>query len=240
MTEMLVTRGLRKSFGGVVAVDGVDLTVREGELMAIIGPNGAGKTTLFNLITGFEKPDSGRVLFLGKDVTGERPYNLARMGLVRTFQIVRPLRNLTVMQNVLIGCKVRGLGPEPAEESLKAVGLWAKRDLTASLLTHGELKKLELARALAMRPRLLLLDEPLGGLTFSEAEEVTDVIRQTNGNGTTVVLVEHRLRETFRVVGRVVVMNQGKIIYDGSPENVSRSEEVVRAYMGGRRWVIGA
>jgi branched-chain amino acid transport system ATP-binding protein len=210
MTEMLVTRALSKSFGGVVAVDGVDLTVREGELMAIIGPNGAGKTTLFNLITGFEKPDSGRVLFLGKDVTGERPYNLARMGLVRTFQIVRPLRNLTVMQNVLIGCKVRGLGPEPAEESLKAVGLWAKKDLTASLLTHGELKKLELARALAMRPRLLLLDEPLGGLTFSEAEEVTDVIRQINGNGTTVVLVEHRLRETFRVVGRVVVMNQGK------------------------------
>jgi branched-chain amino acid transport system ATP-binding protein len=240
MTEMLVTRGLRKSFGGIVAVDGVDLAVREGELMAIIGPNGAGKTTLFNLITGFEKPDSGRVLFLGKDVTGEKPYNLARMGLVRTFQIVRPLRNLTVMQNVLIGCKVRGLGLEAAEESLKAVGLWAKRDLTASLLTHGELKKLELARALAMRPRLLLLDEPLGGLTFSEAEEVTEVIRQTNGNGTAVVLVEHRLRETFRVVGRVVVMNQGKIIYDGSPENVSRSEEVVRAYMGGRRWVIGA
>ena len=173
-------------------------------------------------------------------MTGEKPYNLARMVLVRTFQIVRPLRNLTVMQNVLIGCKVRGLGPEAAEESLKAVGLWAKRDLTASLLTHGELKKLELARALAMRPRLLLLDEPLGGLTFSEAEEVTEVIRQTNGNGTTVVLVEHRLKETFKIVKRVVVMNQGKIVYDGSPENVSRSEEVVRAYMGGRRWVIGA
>jgi len=239
MTEILVTRGLRKSFGGIVAVDGVDLTVREGELMAIIGPNGAGKTTLFNLITGFEKPDAGQVWFLGRDVTGEKPYNLARMGLVRTFQIVRPFRNLSVMQNVLIGCKVRGLGPEAAEESLKAVGLWEKRDLPASLLTHGELKKLELARALAMRPKLLLLDEPLGGLTFSEAEEVTEVIRQANGNGTTVVLVEHRLKETFRIVKRVVVLNQGKVIYDGSPENVSRTEEVVRAYMGGRSWVIG-
>jgi ABC-type branched-subunit amino acid transport system ATPase component len=239
MTEILVTRGLRKSFGGIVAVDGVDLTVREGELMAIIGPNGAGKTTLFNLITGFEKPDAGQVWFLGRDVTGEKPYNLARMGLVRTFQIVRPFRNLSVMQNVLIGCKVRGLGPEAAEESLKAVGLWEKRDLPASLLTHGELKKLELARALATRPKLLLLDEPLGGLTFSEAAEVTEVIRQANGNGTTVVLVEHRLKETFRIVKRVVVMNQGKVIYDGSPENVSKTEEVVRAYMGGRSWVIG-
>ena len=239
MTETLVTRGLRKSFGGIVAVDGVDLTVREGELMAIIGPNGAGKTTLFNLITGFEKPDAGQVWFLGRDVTGEKPYNLARMGLVRTFQIVKPFRNLSVMQNVLIGCKVRGIGPEVAEESLKAVGLWEKRDLPASLLTHGELKKLELARALATRPKLLLLDEPLGGLTFSEAEEVTEVIRQANGNGTTVVLVEHRLKETFRIVKRVVVLNQGKVIYDGSPENVSRTEEVVRAYMGGRSWVIG-
>ena len=239
MTETLVTRGLRKSFGGIVAVDGVDLTVREGELMAIIGPNGAGKTTLFNLITGFEKPDAGQVWFLGRDVTGEKPYNLARMGLVRTFQIVKPFRNLSVMQNVLIGCKVRGIGPEVAEESLKAVGLWEKRDLPASLLTHGELKKLELARALATRPKLLLLDEPLGGLTFSEAAEVTEVIRQANGNGTTVVLVEHRLKETFRIVKRVVVMNQGKVIYDGSPENVSKTEEVVRAYMGGRSWVIG-
>ncbi len=238
MTEILVTRGLRKSFGGIVAVDGVDLTVREGELMAIIGPNGAGKTTLFNLITGFEKPDAGQVWFLGRDVTGEKPYNLARMGLVRTFQIVKPFRNLSVMQNVLIGCKVRGFGPEVAEESLKAVGLWEKRDLPASLLTHGELKKLELARALATRPKLLLLDEPLGGLTFSEAEEVTEVIRQANGNGTTVVLVEHRLKETFRIVKRVVVLNQGKVIYDCSPENVSRTEEVVRAYMGGRSWVI--
>jgi len=238
LTEILVTRGLRKSFGGIVAVDGVDLTVREGELMAIIGPNGAGKTTLFNLITGFEKPDAGQVWFLGRDVTGEKPYNLARMGLVRTFQIVKPFRNLSVMQNVLIGCKVRGFGPEVAEESLKAVGLWEKRDLPASLLTHGELKKLELARALATRPKLLLLDEPLGGLTFSEAEEVTEVIRQANGNGTTVVLVEHRLKETFRIVKRVVVLNQGKVIYDCSPENVSRTEEVVRAYMGGRSWVI--
>ncbi|MEM2042697.1 MAG: ATP-binding cassette domain-containing protein, partial [Nitrososphaerota archaeon] len=109
----------------------------------------------------------------------------------------------------------------------------------ASLLTHGELKKLELARALAMRPKLLLLDEPLGGLTFSEAEEVTGAIREANANGTTVVLVEHRLRETFRIVRRVVVMNQGRIIYDGLPENVAKTEEVVKAYMGGRGWVLG-
>ncbi|MEM2042458.1 MAG: ATP-binding cassette domain-containing protein, partial [Nitrososphaerota archaeon] len=139
MSEVLVTRDLRKSFGGIAAVNGVDLTVREGELTAIIGPNGAGKTTLFNLITGFERPDSGKVYFMGRDVTGEKPYNLARMGLIRTFQIVRPLRNLTVLQNVLIGCRVRGLGPEAAEESLRAVGLWEKRDVLASLLTHGEL-----------------------------------------------------------------------------------------------------
>jgi len=239
LSEVLVTRDLRKSFGGIAAVNGVDLTVREGELTAIIGPNGAGKTTLFNLITGFERPDSGKVYFMGRDVTGEKPYNLARMGLIRTFQIVRPLRNLTVLQNVLIGCRVRGLGPEAAEESLRAVGLWEKRDVLASLLTHGELKKLELARALAMRPKLLLLDEPLGGLTFSEAEEVTGAIREANANGTTVVLVEHRLRETFRIVRRVVVMNQGRIIYDGLPENVAKTEEVVKAYMGGRGWVLG-
>ncbi len=232
--EILRTEGLTKRFGGVVAVNAVTLAVRKGEMMGIIGPNGAGKTTLFSLISGMEKPDEGRVFFEGRDVTGLKPYHLNKMGLVRTFQIVRPFKSLTVMQNLLVpvAVKDRELDNDRLDEVLKSLGLADKKNLRTTYLTHGEMKKLEVARALASNPKLLLLDEPFGGLTYSEIEEVYNTLTTFRKDGLTIVIIEHRLRELMRMVERIAVMDQGRIIFDGIPKDVPKSEQVVKAYLG--------
>ncbi len=232
--EILRTEGLTKRFGGVVAVNAVTLAVRKGEMMGIIGPNGAGKTTLFSLISGMEKPDEGRVFFEGRDITGLKPYHLNKMGLVRTFQIVRPFKSLTVMQNLLVpvAVKDRGLDNDRLDEVLKSLGLADKKNLRTTYLTHGEMKKLEVARALASNPKLLLLDEPFGGLTYSEIEEVYNTLTTFRKDGLTIVIIEHRLRELMRMVERIAVMDQGRIIFDGIPKDVPKSEQVVKAYLG--------
>jgi len=232
--EILRTEGLTKRFGGVVAVNAVTLAVRKGEMMGIIGPNGAGKTTLFSLISGMEKPDEGRVFFEGRDITGLKPYHLNKMGLVRTFQIVRPFKSLTVLQNLLVpgSVKDRGLDNDRLDEVLKSLGLADKKNLRTTYLTHGEMKKLEVARALASNPKLLLLDEPFGGLTYSEIEEVYNTLTRFREDGLTIVIIEHRLRELMRMVERIAVMDQGRIIFDGVPRDVPKSEQVVKAYLG--------
>jgi branched-chain amino acid transport system ATP-binding protein len=209
--EILRTEGLTKRFGGIVAVNEVTIAVRKGEMMGIIGPNGAGKTTLFSLISGMEKPDEGRVLFEGRDVTGLKPYHLNKLGLVRTFQIVRPFKSLTVLQNLLVPgtVKDRGLNNDRLDELLKSLGLADKKNLRTTYLTHGEMKKLEVARALASNPKLLLLDEPFGGLTYSEIEEVYNTLTTFRKDGLTIVIIEHRLRELMRMVERIAVMDQG-------------------------------
>ena len=232
--EILRTEGLTKRFGGVVAVNSVTLAVRKGEMMGIIGPNGAGKTTLFSLISGMEKPDEGRVFFEGRDITGLKPYHLNKMGLVRTFQIVRPFKSLTVLQNLLVpgSVKDRGLDNDRLDEVLKSLGLADKKNLRTTYLTHGEMKKLEVARALASNPKLLLLDEPFGGLTYSEIEEVYNTLTRFREDGLTIVIIEHRLRELMRMVERIAVMDQGRIIFDGVPRDVPKSEQVVKAYLG--------
>jgi branched-chain amino acid transport system ATP-binding protein len=203
-------------------------------MMGIIGPNGAGKTTLFSLISGMEKPDEGRVFFEGRDVTGLKPYHLNRLGLVRTFQIVRPFKSLTVLQNLLVPgtVKDRGLNNDRLDELLKSLGLADKKNLRTTYLTHGEMKKLEVARALASNPKLLLLDEPFGGLTYSEIEEVYNTLTTFRKDGLTIVIIEHRLRELMRMVERIAVMDQGRIIFDGVPADVPKSEQVVKAYLG--------
>ncbi len=232
--EILRTEGLTKRFGGIVAVNEVTIAVKKGEMMGIIGPNGAGKTTLFSLISGMEKPDEGRVLFEGRDVTGLKPYHLNKLGLVRTFQIVRPFKSLTVLQNLLVPgtVKDRGLNNDRLDELLKSLGLADKKNLRTTYLTHGEMKKLEVARALASNPKLLLLDEPFGGLTYSEIEEVYNTLTTFRKDGLTIVIIEHRLRELMRMVERIAVMDQGRIIFDGVPADVPKSEQVVKAYLG--------
>jgi branched-chain amino acid transport system ATP-binding protein len=232
--EILRTEGLTKRFGGIVAVNEVTIAVRKGEMMGIIGPNGAGKTTLFSLISGMEKPDEGRVLFEGRDVTGLKPYHLNKLGLVRTFQIVRPFKSLTVLQNLLVPgtVKDRGLNNDRLDELLKSLGLADEKNLRTTYLTHGEMKKLEVARALASNPKLLLLDEPFGGLTYSEIEEVYNTLTTFRKDGLTIVIIEHRLRELMRMVERIAVMDQGRIIFDGVPVDVPKSEQVVKAYLG--------
>jgi branched-chain amino acid transport system ATP-binding protein len=232
--EILRTEGLTKRFGGIVAVNEVTIAVSKGEMMGIIGPNGAGKTTLFSLISGMEKPDEGRVFFEGRDVTGLKPYHLNKLGLVRTFQIVRPFKSLTVLQNLLVPgtVKDRGLNNDRLDELLKSLGLADKKNLRTTCLTHGEMKKLEVARALASNPKLLLLDEPFGGLTYSEIEEVYNTLTTFRKDGLTIVIIEHRLRELMRMVERIAVMDQGRIIFDGVPADVPKSEQVVKAYLG--------
>jgi branched-chain amino acid transport system ATP-binding protein len=176
----------------------------------------------------------GRVLFEGRDVTGLKPYHLNKLGLVRTFQIVRPFKSLTVLQNLLVPgtVKDRGLNNDRLDELLKSLGLADKKNLRTTYLTHGEMKKLEVARALASNPKLLLLDEPFGGLTYSEIEEVYNTLTTFRKDGLTIVIIEHRLRELMRMVERIAVMDQGRIIFDGVPVDVPKSEQVVKAYLG--------
>lgn len=238
---ILRLEGVTKRFGGILAVDDVSFSVREGEIFGIIGPNGAGKTTLFNVITGFYKPDSGRIEFKGRDITGVRPHRLAKLGLTRTWQIVRPFLGMSVLDNVLISIYATkgilgGISEEEAirraESILEFAGLSHRKSVLAEALPHGERKRLEIARALATDPKLLMLDEPAGGLTPTEMDEVMDVVRKARESGVTVVIIEHNMRVVMNVCERIMVLNFGRKIAEGTPEEISRNEEVIKAYLG--------
>ncbi|MEM0349969.1 MAG: ABC transporter ATP-binding protein [Candidatus Caldarchaeum sp.] len=232
--EILRVEQLIKRFGGIVAVDNVSFTLQKNEILGIIGPNGAGKTTLFSLISGTEKPDSGKIYLNGEDITNTKPYHRALKGLVRTFQIVRPFKSLTVEQNLHAPLTVRKIhfNQEEAIQLLKKLGLIQKRNIPAAYLTHGEMKKLEVARGLIAKPRILMLDEPFGGLTVAEIGEVTSVLREYYEEGGTLVIIEHRLRELMKLIQRALVMDQGKLIFEGAPADVAKSEAVIKAYLG--------
>ena len=246
MSETILTvQQLSKRFGGVVAVDEVSFELRRGELLGVIGPNGSGKTTLVNLITGFVKPDSGRVTFQDRDITGAPPWKVAELGIARTFQMVRPFYQLPAYKNLIIPLysprvrRLRGGGygdrDEVAVDLLEEVGF--ERDSfvpykVASSLPHGYLKRLELARCLALRPELLILDELFSGMSMSEVASTLPIIERLNDEGLSIIMVEHRLRELFRVADRVIVLNFGRKIADGPPREVMQSEEVRAAYLG--------
>lgn len=238
---LLAADGLTRRFGGLAAVDGVSFTVEGGEVIGIIGPNGAGKTTLFNLLTGFLRPDRGVADFNGRQITGLRPHQIVDLGLTRTFQVVRPFTHMTVLENVATAClspRSRRLNPgrpvwESAAQALSAVGLAQKAASLVDNLPFGDLKRIEIARALATGPDVLLLDEPFSGLGASEVAPILDLIGALARRGLTLLIVEHKLRELMRVARRVIVMHFGQIIATGTPEDVARTPAVIEAYLGG-------
>ena len=234
--ELLTLTGLGKSFGGLKAVQNVSLTVPEGSLTALIGPNGAGKTTLFALMTGFVKPDSGTVQFAGRDITGQAPHLNARLGMARTFQIVQPFAAQTVRENIAVGAHLheprRAAALALATEVAARVGLSAQLDKPASDLTVAGRKRLELARALATRPRLLLLDEVLAGLTPQEIAEMIPVVRGIAEGGVTVLMIEHVMQAVMNLAEQVWVLAQGQLIAEGNPATVTSDERVIEAYLG--------
>ncbi|HEY7383402.1 MAG TPA: branched-chain amino acid ABC transporter ATP-binding protein/permease [Beijerinckiaceae bacterium] len=236
---ILEVRGLSKSFGGLQAVDDVSFTVRRGEILGIIGPNGAGKTTLFNLLNGFLKPDRGEVIFKGRDMVGRKPHTLCEAGAGRTFQIMRPFARMSITDNVRVGAYVRaateGQALELAHSAIERVGLSAVADRQASALTTKQLRLMELARALAGQPEILLLDETLAGLGHSEANEVVAVIRNLARAGITIVIIEHTMRAMVRLVDRFVVLDHGAVLVEGQPERVTRDRRVIEAYLG-KKW----
>jgi len=234
--EILKCDGVTKRFGGLVAVDNVSISVKKGEFVGLIGPNGAGKTTLFNCISGYYKPDKGRIYFKGMNVTGKPPYVLAKLGMGRTFQIVKPLPRLTVLENVIISALLKTEDIEDAYKKavdmLDYVGLRDKMLLPARSLNVAEKKKLELARALALDPELLLLDEVVAGLNPTETDNMLNLLRDIHKKGHTIIMVEHVMRAVMNVSERIIVLHHGKVIAEGTPSEVANNPQVIEVYLG--------
>ena len=230
---------LSKHFEGLKAVDKVNFKIRAGELVGIIGPNGAGKTTLFNLLTGFHKPTYGKIILDGKkNIAGLSPHKIANLGITRTFQLVRPFKLLNALENTTVPHIPKSKLARSstlknrATWSLITVDLADKKNYPALILPHGDLKRLDFARAMAVQPRVLLLDEPFAGLSHEESFRVERVIRDANEKGMTIIIVEHKLKILMRIVDRVLVLHQGKLIGEGTPKEIANNEAVISAYLG--------
>lgn len=237
--EILIDiRNLSKHFEGIKAIDQVNLSIRAGELIGVIGPNGAGKTTLFNLISGFLKPTNGEIIFNGKDISGWSAYKIAKLGIARTFQLVRPFKMLDALENAMVPHIPKNLFSKSstlrnkAIWSLITVDLAEKKNYPAFILPHGDLKRLDFARSIATQPRLLLLDEPFAGLSFEEAFRVQRLIKESHEKGMTIVIVEHKLKILMKLVEKIFVLHQGRLIGEGSPQDVVNNGEVISAYLG--------
>jgi len=238
-TAVFEVRNVSKAFGGLQAVRDISLKVVNGEILGIIGPNGAGKTTFFNLLNGFIRPDAGRILLEERDIVGARPYQICAAGVGRTFQVVRPFRRMTVLENVVVGAYVHAATDREAhanaEAALAQVGLEHDAQLLAGVLSNKQLRLLELARALAGKPKVLLLDETLAGLGGNEVEEVMALVRKLAARGLTIVIIEHTMGAMVRLVDRFVVLNDGAVLAEGNPADITRNPAVIDAYLG-KRW----
>jgi ABC-type branched-subunit amino acid transport system ATPase component len=242
---ILAVDGLNKNFGGVQAIVNVSFTLRRGELLGIIGPNGSGKTTLVNLITGYVKPDSGVVKYENTTITGWAPYRVTRLGIARTFQMVKPFGELPAFKNLVIPLfspRVKKLSggkygdrDSVAKDLLEEVGFERESSVTykaAASLPHGYLKRLELAKCLALRADLIILDELFSGLSIAELASLVPIIEKLIVQGHTIIMIEHRLRELFRIADRAVVLNYGSVIADGAPSEIMNMDSVKKAYLG--------
>jgi branched-chain amino acid transport system ATP-binding protein len=238
MTILLEVTRLSKRFGGLMAVQDVSFAINEGQIVGLIGPNGAGKSTVFNLINGVTEPDTGQVVFEGKDMTGKPPYQVARAGLARAHQIVQPLLGLSVLENCMVGaCFGREnlrlpQAAKVASEIANLVGLGDRLEIPAGGLTTAGKKRLELARALSARPRLLLLDEVLAGLNPTETERMIETVRVIRASGVTILMIEHIMRAVMSLSDRVIVLNLGSKLAEGSPKEVANDPAVITAYFG--------
>ena len=234
--SLLEACGLSRSFGGLQAVAGLDLTVGRGEMLGLIGPNGAGKTTVFNLLSGFLVPDAGEILLDGRSIVGLAPHAICRLGLARTFQIVRPFPRMTVLENVRVGALARH--PRASEALARArdvvakVGLGPRERVPAGALTLADRKRLELARALATGPALLLLDEVMAGLNPTEIETIIGLVRSIHESGVSILLIEHNMRAVMALSQRIVVLSFGERIAEGAPVDIANHPKVVEAYLG--------
>jgi len=235
-TAMLTLERVTKRFGGLTAVREVSLEVRTGDLLGIIGPNGAGKTTLFHLISGYYAPDEGRVVFDGQDITGQPAHAISRLGLTRTFQIVKPFGNLSVLDNVMIGALTRRASTREArgdaERVIDLCGLGPHATARARALPLALRKRLEVARALATQPRLLLLDEVMAGLNPTELAAMVDLVRRLHGEGLTLIVIEHVMAAMMRLAQRIVMLHHGEKIAEGTPREITSDRRVIDAYLG--------
>jgi len=234
--SLLELRGISKFFGGLAALNSVSFGVNKGEIFGLIGPNGAGKTTLFNVVNGFYKPSKGEVLFNGRKISNLKPHQICGLGIARTFQVVKPLQRMTVLDNVIASAFLRAKSKDQAEEiaveTLQFSGLYDDRNIKSKSLPLGKRKRLEIARALATKPELLLFDESCAGLNPSELNESIEIIKKVRERGVTILIIEHHMKVIMSISDRVVVLNYGEKIAEGTPVEIASNPLVIEAYLG--------